>query len=206
MIAGLKRGLIRALTGGLVAWGLVAWGLVACVQVPEAEAPKAQVAEPRDYRMSAYNAPVPASLRGAVVIDTVLAHDLWRRKAAVFIDVLPRTMRPAKLPPNVLWRVPPRPSIPGAVWLANTGYGALAAPEQTYFENQLRRLSAGRADAKLVFFCKADCWMSWNAAKRAVALGYRAVHWFPAGTDGWRAAGWPLENVTPTPPGQASGG
>jgi PQQ-dependent catabolism-associated CXXCW motif protein len=42
-----------------------------------------------------------------------------------------------------------------------------------------------------------ECWMSWNAAKRAVALGYARVHWYPDGTDGWAAAGLPLAEARP---------
>ena len=41
--------------------------------------------------------------------------------------------------------------------------------------------------------------MSWNAAKRALALGYKNVGWYPEGTDGWKAAGLPLESAEPTP-------
>jgi rhodanese-related sulfurtransferase len=41
--------------------------------------------------------------------------------------------------------------------------------------------------------------MSWNAAKRAVSLGYTAVAWYPDGTDGWREAGLPLSEATPAP-------
>jgi hypothetical protein len=41
--------------------------------------------------------------------------------------------------------------------------------------------------------------MSWNAAKRALALGYRSVHWYPDGTDGWGEAGFLLERVEPAP-------
>ena len=38
--------------------------------------------------------------------------------------------------------------------------------------------------------------MSWNAAKRAAASGFR-VAWFPEGADGWAAAGMPLDPVEP---------
>ena len=38
--------------------------------------------------------------------------------------------------------------------------------------------------------------MSWNAAKRALALGYAHVAWYPEGADGWAAAGLPLEKRT----------
>jgi rhodanese-related sulfurtransferase len=39
--------------------------------------------------------------------------------------------------------------------------------------------------------------MSWNAAKRALAMGYTNIAWYPAGTDGWRAAGLPLQSTAP---------
>ena len=41
----------------------------------------------------------------------------------------------------------------------------------------------------MLFFCKTDCWMSWNAAKRAVARGHSQVGWFPGGVDDWQAEG-----------------
>jgi rhodanese-related sulfurtransferase len=41
--------------------------------------------------------------------------------------------------------------------------------------------------------------MSWNAAKRALALGYKNVAWYPDGTDGWEAAGLPLQEAKPEP-------
>jgi PQQ-dependent catabolism-associated CXXCW motif protein len=50
-----------------------------------------------------------------------------------------------------------------------------------------------------VFFCLKDCWMSWNAAKRALSLGYRNVMWFSEGTDGWQELGYPLIDVTKVP-------
>jgi PQQ-dependent catabolism-associated CXXCW motif protein len=51
----------------------------------------------------------------------------------------------------------------------------------------------------VVIYCLANCWMSWNAAKRASALGYSNVVWFPEGTDGWLAAGLPLQDAEPEP-------
>ena len=41
--------------------------------------------------------------------------------------------------------------------------------------------------------------MTWNAGKRALALGYRQVLWFADGTDGWRDAGLALVDATPQP-------
>jgi rhodanese-related sulfurtransferase len=39
--------------------------------------------------------------------------------------------------------------------------------------------------------------MSWNAAKRALEMGYRRVVWYPDGTDGWQAAGYALADAKP---------
>lgn len=155
--------------------------------------------EPSDYRTDAYRAPVPATLQGARVIDTEAAEALWRAKATIFIDVLPRPVKPEKLPTNVIWREPPHKSIPGAVWLANTGYGVVPEPLLETFRSRLEKLTGGDRTKPLVFFCLRDCWMSWNAAKRAVAWGYGSVIWFPEGIDGWSDALLPLEVVAPEP-------
>jgi PQQ-dependent catabolism-associated CXXCW motif protein len=65
-----------------------------------------------------------------------------------------------------------------------------------WFARELARLSAGNRDAPLVFYCLRDCWMSWNAGKRALALGYRQVLWFADGSDGWQDAA-PLPYTPP---------
>ena len=153
--------------------------------------------EPPDYRMQDYRAPTPAGLQGATVIDTSAAHALWAQHQAVFIDVLARPPRPAGLPASTIWRPKPRADIPNSVWLADTGYGVLAPVMQRYFEDGLAMVSGHDRDRMLVFYCMRDCWMSWNAAKRAVSLGYTHVGWYRDGTDGWQAAGFPLEAREP---------
>lgn len=152
--------------------------------------------EPSGYRTDAYRAPVPATLQGARVIDTPAAEALWHEKA-LFIDVLPRAMKPANLPAHVIWREPPHKSIPGATWLANMGYGVIPEPLLRAFEVRLETLTEGDRSRALVFFCLKDCWMSWNAAKRAVSWGYSNVIWFPDGIDGWSDALLPLDEVAP---------
>ncbi len=156
--------------------------------------------EPEGYRMQDYRGPVPATLAGARVIATEQARALWEEGEAVFVDVLPRPPRPEGLPEGTIWRPAPREDIPGSVWLPDTGYGALSPEAAAYLAEGLRRASGGDPEAPLVFYCKAECWMSWNAAKRArEALGYGAVAWYPDGTDGWAAAGLPLEAREPEP-------
>jgi PQQ-dependent catabolism-associated CXXCW motif protein len=163
----------------------------------------AEVPEPNAYRLEDYRAPTPATLRGARVITTSEAATIWRNHTASFVDVLPRAPRPRDLPAGTVWHDKPRANIPGSVWLPDVGYGELAPSMAEYFSKGLERATDGDRARMLVLYCLADCWMSWNAAKRALSLGYSNVAWYPEGTDGWLAAGLPLENATPKPrPGE----
>jgi len=155
--------------------------------------------QPDGYRLENYRAPTPSSLEGARTIETVEAARLWRDKSAVFIDVMPQAPRPANLPAGTIWRDKPRFSIPGSAWLPDTGYGELAATTEAYLKAGLATLTGGDRAKPLVIYCLRDCWMSWNAAKRAVAWGYTHVIWYPEGTDGWQAADLPLEPAQPVP-------
>ena len=159
--------------------------------------------EPDGYRLDHYHAPVPRSLKGARVVSTATVERLWRTGAAAFVDVLAQPPRPAGLPAGTIWRPQPRFDIPGSVWLPDTGYGVLPPMMEAYFRDGLRQASGGALDRLLVFYCRRDCWMSWNAAKRAMAMGYAQVAWYPDGTDGWSAAKLPLERREPVPrPGE----
>lgn len=159
----------------------------------------ADAAEPAGFREDDYRAPVPATLAGATVVDAAGAHALWQAGATAFIDVLPRAPKPDKLPEGTVWHEKPRHSVPDATWLPNTGYGKLAPETEAYFRTGLARATGDDTDHPVLFFCLADCWMSWNAAKRALGLGYTQVLWFPGGTDGWTAAGYPTEALEPAP-------
>jgi PQQ-dependent catabolism-associated CXXCW motif protein len=163
------------------------------------EARAADVVEPESYRLEDYRAPTPATLRGARAIGTQEAETIWRSRVGYFVDVLPRPPRPRNLPEGTLWRDKPRPDIPGSIWLPDTGYGDLAAPMANYFARGLAKATHGDRARLIVLYCLADCWMSWNAAKRAQEIGYSNVAWYREGTDGWLAAGLPLEEATPEP-------
>jgi PQQ-dependent catabolism-associated CXXCW motif protein len=75
---------------------------------------------------------------------------------------------------------------------------------EEYFEHGLRQGTDGDFTRPIVFYCQANCWMSWNAAKRAIALGYKKVAWYPDGTDGWEADHLPLELRPPRDRPQAA--
>jgi PQQ-dependent catabolism-associated CXXCW motif protein len=156
----------------------------------------AQVPEPEGFRGEPYRGPVPETLAGGTVLETPAAHSMWEA-GAVFVDVLPRAPKPENLPEGTIWRLPERESIPGAVWLPNVGYEALAEVDDRYFRAGLEAATGGDADEAVVFFCLDECWMSWNAAKRAMGYGYSAVHWYPEGTDGWTFEDYATEPVEP---------
>lgn len=155
------------------------------------------VAEPPGYRMEEYRAPVPSTLKGASVVSTKEAQVLWGEKQAVFLDVMPRLPKPDKLPAGTIWRDKERMNIPGSIWLANVGYGALSTEMDAYFRKSLKVHADDDKSRKLLFYCMTDCWMSWNAAKRAVEWGYTEVLWYPGGADGWAESGLPLAKAKP---------
>lgn len=176
-------------------------GLVLAVALAGApsHAAAAGVPEPDGYRMEEYRAPVPDTLAGATVLDTAAAEALWKSGAAIFVDAMPRPVKPANLPAGTVWHDKPRTSIEGSHWLINTGYGKLSPEVQTYFEGRLASLTKDDKAKTLVFFCEPECWMSWNAAKRALSLGYTDVRWYPGGATEWAAAGLPTAQASPVP-------
>jgi PQQ-dependent catabolism-associated CXXCW motif protein len=173
-----------------------------CVLLATVAARPQGVAEPEGFRLGAYRAPVPASLKGARVITTAEAEAIHKAGEAVFVDVLPHAPRPANLPVGTIWREAPRRNIPGSIWLPDTGYGELAAVTEDYLRRNLARVTAGNPAKLLVIYCLRDCWMSWNAAKRALAMGYANVAWYPDGTDGWAQAGLALQDAAPVASGE----
>ncbi len=157
------------------------------------------VPEPEGYRTSDYRTPVPVTLKGAKVITADEAETLLAAKEAIFIDVFPRPPKPPNLPAGTVWRDPQHLSIAGTHWLPNVGYGVLSPEFEAYFKTRMEKLTGGDKHKPVAFFCLKDCWMSWNAGKRAMSWGYSRVIWFPEGNDGWLNIGNDLTNVEPVP-------
>ncbi len=149
--------------------------------------------------MSDFRAPVPCTLDGAWVVSTEDLQRLIAEQPPVLIDVLPSPRRPEGLSEDALWQPPARRNIPGTVWLPNTGFGELPVEEEAYLRANLERVTQDDPSRRIVFYCLADCWMSWNAARRALEWGYTSVVWYPFGSDSWAAEGLPLAESTPVP-------
>jgi PQQ-dependent catabolism-associated CXXCW motif protein len=157
----------------------------------------AAVTEPDGYRMDHYRAPVPETVHGAAVVHTAALPGLIAQRHPVLIDVLPAPEPPADQRPG-LPRMPlPHRDIPGSIWLADVGRGAITPQKDAWFRTALAQATGGDRNAPVVFYCLSRCWMSWNATKRAVSYGYTQAFWYPEGADGWEAAGYATETATP---------
>ncbi|MES9940832.1 MAG: thioredoxin fold domain-containing protein [Candidatus Thiodiazotropha sp. 6PLUC2] len=159
------------------------------------------------YRISHYRSPLPSTPPHGELLDTQQLSKLIQSSDPLLIDLLAITLRPETAQFGLSWLpASPRKHIPGSIWLPNVGYGHLEPCMQAWFERSLHRLTGGDLARPMVFYCVTDCWMSWNAVKRASELGYRNLYWYPEGSDGWAEAGLPLVSGEPEPlPGMGGG-
>lgn len=79
---------------------------------------------------------------------------------------------------------------------------------QREFGQYLRQATGGDTSRMLVVYCAGpQCWGSYNAALRAIRMGFRNVHWYRGGVEAWRQAGLPVQGGQgrPMPPSTAPG-
>jgi len=155
------------------------------------------VDETTGFRMKRYRAPVPDSNPGTEVVDTTRAFTLFQSGQVKFIDVYPPKGLGAN-PMDGTWMTNEvHESIEGAIWLPEVGRGHIEQEHVDYFQRNLKIVTGNDKLTPLMFFCTADCWQSWNAARRARLWGYEHVFWYPAGTDGWSEHNHPLVAAEP---------
>lgn len=147
--------------------------------------------------MHRYRAPVPDSNPGTEVVNTKRALELHASGEVVFIDVYPPRGMGAN-PMDGTWLTnESHKSIVNATWLPEVGRGFVEREHIDYFQRNLEILTKENKQTPLLFFCTADCWQSWNAARRARLWGYENIFWYPAGTDGWAEEGHAVVPVEP---------
>lgn len=162
----------------------------------DAELPRG-VDKETGFRMGRYRAPVPDTNPGTEVVDTSRAFELHKTGAVVFIDVFPPRGLGAD-PLDGTWLTnETHETIENAVWLPEVGRGHVEQEHIDYFQRNLQLLTQQDKSVPLLFFCTADCWQSWNAARRALMWGYENIFWYPAGTDGWAEEGHSLVTAEP---------
>ena len=147
------------------------------------------VREPDGFWDGPINSDVPATITGGKVIHAQELAQLLKRDKPLVIDVSNESKRPPGMAPDSPWLPLPQQVIPGSVWMPDTGNADIAPETDTTFRELLSQRTRGNLGFPVVIYCHERCWLSWNAAKRAISYGYRRVHWFPEGAEGWRAAG-----------------
>lgn len=175
--------------------------LAVAVAVPASAAGPEHVPEPRGYWLGPIHGAVPATIAGGTVLDTAALAHLVAGGGVVLLDVADAPRRPVGLPAGTLWLPPAHRDIPGSVWLPNVGRGVISPRFAAWFQARLAALTGGNRDRRIVVYCHPRCWMSWNAAKRVINDGYRAVFWYPGGIEGWEHAGHPTAVAKPEEPG-----
>lgn len=172
--------------------GLLLGSAPALAGEPAAEAPALFDAE--GYRIARYRAPIAADPTPAMRIPLTDALALVPGRDALFIDVMPAEggVRDAR---SGAWRLAQtHRTITGAEWHPEAGRMPADAALWQALEQAAR---AAAPERPVILFCRVDCWMSWNAARRLAASGLGNVWWLAEGTDGWHAEGRELVAAEP---------
>lgn len=177
-------------------------GLLACVLALALShhASSEHVPEPEGFWTGPINSAVPATIRGGKVIDAQALAKLIENDNPLVIDVSNMPKRPEGMSADAPWLPLPHEAVPNAIWIPDVGMGDIDAQSDEFFAAQLEQETTGNFERPIVIYCHERCWLSWNAAKRAIGYGYKNVHWFPEGIEGWRAAGFEVEAVRPRMP------
>ena len=136
------------------------------------------VQPPRGLHPGQFHGPTPNTIPGGQVITTRGLYALYQQNLPVHVfDVLGgQQMLPKAIP---------------AGFAANPG--SFEDQTQQQLAGMLRQVTGGANDHPLVFYCQGpQCWMSYNAAVRAIALGHRNVLWYRGGLEAWAQAGLPM--------------
>lgn len=133
---------------------------------------------PQQQLQANFHGPTPTRIPGGEVITTdrvigLVQQNLQGRNAALIFHVLG-----------------PGPRLPGA---ENAGPAAQAGSfndaTQQEFGRYLQQVTAGDKAKPMLFYCQStQCWMSYNAALRAIAMGYSRVYWYRGGIEAWQQA------------------
>jgi len=151
------------------------------------------------YRMGHYRAPTPPSIEGATRIGRETLRGKIASNEVLLVDVIAH-VGGGYDPITGEWFVQEeRRNIPGSIWLADVGAGHLTPAMARYYRDNLEKLTGGDKSRPIVIYCQADCWMGWNAVKRAIDWGYSQIYWYPEGSDDWSEAGLPLTPAKPVP-------
>ncbi len=135
----------------------------------------------RQLHSGQMHGPTPTALPGGQVITTQnLARAMVNGERFILVDVLGADR-----------------SLPNAWTFRNM---SLSGSFQDQYQRQvtawLAKVTQRNANFPIVVYCSDPmCWMSYNAALRAIAAGYRNVYWYRGGLRAWQMAGLRI-NIT----------
>jgi PQQ-dependent catabolism-associated CXXCW motif protein len=135
----------------------------------------------RQLHQGEMHGPTPNTIPGGQVVTTKGLVELVQNHPVPFvlIDALGgREMLPDAIP---------------ADWASSAG--SFSDQTQQQLVQLLQQQTKGKKDIVLVFYCLSrECWMSYNAALRAINAGYTNVLWYRGGIEAWKAAGLPTQS------------
>ena len=156
---------------------------------PDPDNPAGQVAayETRDFgvppqqhlRQGQFHAATPIGLPGGYLLTTqALSNALQDETPLVLIDVIAgRYVLPGAF------------AAPG---MAQAGHFYDRTQQQT--AQWLYQITGGDFTLPIVIYCSDPmCWLSYNAALRAIAAGYSNVYWYRGGVQAWQMAGLQMQ-------------
>ncbi len=143
--------------------------------------------DPSPVPVAAVDSPTTTEIPGGRVLKTRELYDALKsgklgadRLAFVMVDA---------------WSDPQHTSIPTAHRLAQAGRGdAIDSQLRKEVWDALDKLSGGKFTTPIVFFSRdVKHWEGYNAALRAIEMGYSRVYWYRGGIGAWKAANQPLK-------------
>ena len=129
-----------------------------------------------------FHGPTPTSIPGGQVITTQALAGLLRggQGPVLVLDVLggPEIIQGAQY------------AVPAAQ------PGSFNDQTQQQLSQYLQQATGGNKQHAIALYCLSpQCWMSYNAALRAINLGYTNVLWYRGGIESWKQAGLPVQRT-----------
>ena len=170
---------------------------LACIAGVATAQPAPDLFDEAGYRTARYRSPVRGEPAPAAEIALPDALALVANENALFLDVMP-VEGGVRDPASGRWTLSGEHlTIPGAFWHPETGRAPVDDVLWQALEVQVIEAREAAPDLPVVVFCRTDCWMSWNAARRLALRGFANVWWLAEGTDGWHASGRELVIARP---------
>lgn len=131
---------------------------------------------------SQLHGPTPTSIPGGKVVDTSqLAQWMQGQQSRQGRVLLLHAIGSPQHLPNA---IPVAPASQG---------GSFDDQVQREFGQYLQQATGGDRARLIVTYCAGvECWGSYNAALRAIRMGYHNVHWYRGGIEAWGQAGLPV--------------